>query len=82
MPKKAKRILVFSIGVVFILLGLVGFVLPFLQGFLFVAIGLILVSFCFPKIRPWIHKHTKKYPFLFKIIERFEKWLTKIIGEI
>ncbi len=82
MKKKVKRALVLAIGIIFILLGLAGTVLPFLQGFLFIAIGLILLSFYFPKVRLWIEKHTEKYPRLFLIIKKVEKWITKIIGEI
>lgn len=82
MQKKAKRILILTIAIIFILLGLVGFVLPLLQGFLFIIIGVILLSFCFPKVRLWINEHTKNYPRLFKMVDKTEKWLTKIIGEI
>lgn len=82
MKKKAKRVLVLTIGVIFILLGLVGSFLPFLQGFIFFAVGFILFSFYSPKIRLWIEKYTEKYPPLFLIVKKIEKWIAKIIGEI
>lgn len=80
--KKAKRILMISIGTIFILVGLAGLVLPFLQGFLFLFIGIFLLSFYFPKTRFWINKHTEKYPHLDKIVKSIEKWMAKILGEI
>ena len=82
MQKKIKRGVVFTLGVVFIILGLLGLVLPFLQGILFLAIGLLLFSFYSPKVRLWIERHTKKYPRLFLVTKKIEGWLTKIIGEI
>ena len=82
MQKKVKKVLVLTIGIVFILLGLFGLVLPFLQGIAFLIIGSILVSLYFPKIRLWVDKHTKKYPYLFVMIDKIGKWMTKIIGEI
>ena len=42
MQKHAKRILVLTVGIIFILLGLVGLALPFLQGILFLIIGFLL----------------------------------------
>ena len=82
MQKKVKKVLILTVGIIFILLDLVGLVLPFLQGIIFLAIGFILISLCFPKIRLWVNKHTKKYPHLFAVIEKIEKWMIKFIGEI
>ena len=82
MIKKAKKVLVLSLGIIFIILGLVGLVLPFLQGIIFLAIGFILVSLCFPKIRFLINQHTKRYPRLFAIINKVEVWMLKLIGEV
>ncbi|OGI68632.1 hypothetical protein A3A05_02695 [Candidatus Nomurabacteria bacterium RIFCSPLOWO2_01_FULL_41_12] len=82
MKKKAKRFLVLATGIIFIILGLLGTVLPFLQGFLFIAIGLMLLSFYFPKVRLWIEKHSEKYPRLFLIVKKVENFMIKIIGEI
>ena len=80
MYKHTKRILVLSLGVIFIVLGLVGLVLPFLQGFLFIAIGLLLLSLYSPTVRRWVDKHTKKYPKLHATVEKVEGWIVGIIG--
>ncbi|MFH1201153.1 MAG: hypothetical protein V1484_02410 [bacterium] len=82
MNKEAKKVLILTAGIIFIILGFLGLVLPFLQGILFLVIGLTLIIFYFPEIRPHIHKHTKKYPSLHAKIEKIEEWLKKIIGEI
>ncbi|MFA5931942.1 MAG: hypothetical protein WC793_01000 [Candidatus Paceibacterota bacterium] len=82
MRRKIKKIAILIIGAIFILLGLLGLVLPLLQGILFLAIGFSLIFFYFPDVRSWLNEHTKKYPHLFIAIEKVEKWLTKIIGEI
>jgi uncharacterized membrane protein YbaN (DUF454 family) len=80
--KEAKKVLVLTIGIIFIILGLLGLALPFLQGIIFLVIGFLLVSFCFPEIRPWVNKHTKRYPQLLTTIDKIDKWMIKIIGEI
>jgi uncharacterized membrane protein YbaN (DUF454 family) len=82
MKRKIKKIAILTIGTIFILLGILGLVLPFLQGIIFLAIGFALIFFYFPDVRSWVNEHTKKYPHLFAIIEKIEKWLTKVIGDI
>lgn len=82
MKRKVKKIFVITIGSIFILFGLLGLFLPFLQGILFLIIGFFIMSFCFPRVRLFINEHTKKYPRISPIIEKVEKWMTKIIGEI
>lgn len=80
MRKHTKRVLVLSLGVAFVVLGLVGLVLPFLQGFLFLAIGLLLLSLYSPTIRAWMDKHTVKYPKLHTMVAKAEEWIVKVIG--
>ncbi|KKQ04227.1 MAG: hypothetical protein US18_C0002G0006 [Parcubacteria group bacterium GW2011_GWB1_36_5] len=82
MQKKLKKVFVLSIGIIFIILGLFGLVLPFLQGFIFLAIGFFLISFYFPKVYLWIEKHTEKYPSLSIKIKKVEAWIRKFIGEM
>ena len=75
MSKKAKKVLILSVAIIFIILGFFGLVLPFV-------IGVFLLSFYSLKARLWIEKHTKKYPRLFSITKKVEAWMAKIIGEI
>jgi len=82
MLKKAKKILILIVAVAFILFGIVGLVLPVLQGVIFLIIGIVLLSLCFPKIRSFIKHHTEKRPHLAPIVAKIERWIIKVIGEI
>ncbi|MDO8548399.1 MAG: hypothetical protein Q7R71_01890 [bacterium] len=68
-------------AIFFILLGLVGLALPFLQGILFLAIGFVLLSLWSPKVREWMDKHTSRYPRLHAIVQKAERWVVNLIGE-
>jgi uncharacterized protein len=81
MRKKLKRATVLVAGIVFIFFGLIGLVLPFLQGILFLAIGLILLSLWSPKIREFVDRHTIKYPKIHKVVREVETWVVRYIGE-
>lgn len=80
--KKAKKVVVLTIGIIFIILGFFGLVLPFLQGIIFLAVGLILLSYCSPKVRLTIKKYAEHHPHLSYVINKMEGWISKIIGEI
>jgi uncharacterized membrane protein YbaN (DUF454 family) len=80
MKKHFKRVAILTLAVMFILLGLIGLVLPFLQGFLFLAIGLLFLSFYSPKLRAWMDKYTVRYPRLHQAVLRVEGWVISIIG--
>ncbi len=82
MNKEFKRVLVIVAAVTFIMLGLVGLALPFLQGFFFLAIGLILLSISSPRFRGWINVHTVRYPKTHRMLEKIEKWVLGIIGPV
>ena len=82
MRKKLKRTAVLIAAILFILLGFAGLVLPFLQGFLFLAIGLILLSLLSPAVRVFMYKHTVRFPRLHKIVENTEQWVIKYIGDV
>ena len=81
MNTQLKRILLFAAAIIFILLGLLGLVLPFLQGILFLVIGLILLSIVSPTARTWIEHHTRKFPKIHSFVAKTEAWITKIIGQ-
>src|SRR3989344_2147350 len=82
MNREVKRILVLTAGILFILLGLVGLALPFLQGFLFLIVGFILLSISSSRIRAWLESHTRRYPKVHAAVEKMEKWITGIIGRV
>ncbi len=80
MNKHLKRIGVLTLGVLFIILGIIGLVLPFLQGFLFLAIGIILLSLYSPSLREWVDRRTKPYPKLHAMVLKAEDWVVSVIG--
>ncbi len=82
MHKEIKRILVVGAGILFIVLGLIGLALPFLQGFLFLAIGLILLSISSSRFRTWTRTHTVRYPKLHGALEKMESWVVSVIGKV
>lgn len=78
--KKTKRLLVQCVAVLFLLLGLIGLFLPFLQGILFILIGLILLSIYNPSIKERIEQILKKVPALRTPAEKVEQFVTRLIG--
>jgi uncharacterized protein len=63
------------LGILFIVLGIVGLFLPFLQGIFFLIIGLYLLSFSMPKLRAKIHQYLSRYP-------KLDGWAHKIDNAI
>jgi uncharacterized membrane protein YbaN (DUF454 family) len=82
MQRNIKKAAVLTAGIVFIVLGLLGLVLPFLQGILFLLIGLLLISVCIPKVRMLLKKHTERHQKISSTIEKIEVWLAKFIGDM
>lgn len=48
------RIVVFIVGLALILLGILGLFLPFLQGFLLIALGLSVMSLVSERVAGWV----------------------------
>lgn len=80
MKKKAKKVLVLSLAMLFFILGLLGLVLPFLQGILFLAISALLFSMYLPRLRHWIQERTEPYPVVHREVLRAERWVVKVFG--
>lgn len=81
MHRKIKRVTILTIGIIFVFFGILGLALPFLQGFLFLAIGLILLSVYSPAAHERIEKITKRYPKFHAIMEKIETWVARTIGQ-
>jgi uncharacterized membrane protein YbaN (DUF454 family) len=64
------------LGWTFLILGIIGFFAPFLQGFLFKFIGLLLLS----KTTPWaeriVLKLRKRYP---NIARKSDEWIARFL---
>jgi uncharacterized protein len=67
-------------GVLFIFFGLIGLALPFLQGFLFLAIGIVLLSLVSSRIREFMEVRTRPYPKIHRFVERTQEWVIRLIG--
>ena len=62
MKKGAKHYLLLALGWIFIFLGILGLFLPILQGILFLAIGLIVLSRRSPRVRLFNQKMGQRCP--------------------
>ena len=67
-----KTIFLQALGYFFLMLGVLGMVLPVLQGFLFLAIGLIILA----KTAPWaerlLGRFRQRYPDAGRLIDKAE----------
>jgi uncharacterized membrane protein YbaN (DUF454 family) len=72
-----KRIGLLIIGWFFIGLGVIGLFLPFMQGVLFILIGLAILSSRSDIIKRFLKHLEERHPHLH---ERVEKWKAKIRG--
>jgi len=79
MNKQVKKILIIVLGICFVILGILGLALPFLQGFLFLAIGIVLLSMASSKVRAWSELHTRRYPKIHHFVKKVEKVAARFI---
>ena len=69
------RIVRLASGVILILLGIAGLVLPILQGWLFMALGALLLSVDLPFFDRLVRWITEKVPPVKKPVDRFRNFL-------
>lgn len=74
MNRTTKQIIVTVCGYLFLLLGVIGAVLPIMQGWFFFLIGLVLLSKTTPWARRWLHKLRLRFP---KLASKADKWVEK-----
>jgi uncharacterized membrane protein YbaN (DUF454 family) len=77
-----KRIIKVSIGWFFLILGFIGCFLPILQGFLFIAVGLLILAEESKFIKKLLHPLERKYPEQFKKVHAFRQSLYRKLREI
>jgi len=75
--EKVKRVVVLVIGWTFLGLGVLGLFLPFLQGLLFIMIGLAILSSRSQMVKAWLKHLEEKHP---QYHERVERWRKRIRG--
>lgn len=71
-----KKISILIIGWLFIFLGIIGLFLPFLQGILFILIGLAILSSRSEMIKSLIKKLEAKYPNQYEKLKNWRERLT------
>lgn len=78
---RLKRIGVIIVGWAFIVLGLIGLVLPILQGVLFLLVGLLILSTEYVWAHNLLHKLLMRFPKIASQMnrarERAERWIRK-----
>lgn len=77
--KKLKRLLKLTAGWVFILLGILGLFLPFLQGILFLLIGLFILAQELPWAARLLEKLKRKFPKITQQIVMAEDYVKKFL---
>ena len=75
MNARMKRLVIWCLGWVFIILGVLGLFLPVLQGILFLLIGLYLLSSTSPWAERLLMRLQKRFP---KISKTFEEAKEKV----
>jgi uncharacterized protein len=77
MAAQLRRIAILTLGWIFILLGIAGMFLPFLQGFLFLFIGLLLLSRESEIVRRQLERLRARYPKFGLYMDQAEDWMKK-----
>jgi uncharacterized membrane protein YbaN (DUF454 family) len=77
MAAQLRRIAILIVGWLFILLGVVGLFLPFLQGFLFLFIGVLLLSRESEIVRRQVDRLRARYPKIGRSMDEAEAWTKK-----
>jgi uncharacterized membrane protein YbaN (DUF454 family) len=84
MKPLTKRIVTLSVGWGFILLGIVGLVLPILQGFLFLFVGLVILSSEYVWANRLIAWLRQRFPKLGRVADeatdKAAAWLRRVSG--
>jgi uncharacterized protein len=82
MTPQAKRILILIVGWGFILLGIVGLILPFLQGILFILVGLIILSSQYAWARLLLSRLRRRFPKIGGLVDtasvRAKRWMRRL----
>jgi len=68
--KHVKKGILFFAGWFFVLLGLVGLVTPFLQGILFIILGIYILSIAHKPLGEKIEKYMRRFPAIDRICNR------------
>lgn len=70
-----KRIVRMVAGVLLVVLGVLGLFLPFLQGILFLGVGLLLLSADIRPIRRCVLGQMRRHPKRYRLFRKAHRWL-------
>ncbi|MCH5583905.1 PGPGW domain-containing protein [Shimazuella sp. AN120528] len=74
MNRSAKQVMIIIGGYFFLILGVIGAILPIMQGWFFFLIGLVMLSKTTPWARRWLHKLRLRFP---KLASKADKLVSK-----
>ncbi len=81
---RRRKLITYVVGWIFLVLGVLGLFLPILQGILFLAIGLFVLSTVSPRVRLWRWRLRRRYPNWAGVFDHAEAksrhWLRRITG--
>ena len=78
MKKYLGKITIQALALLCIIFGIIGLFLPFLQGILFLVVGVYLLSLVSPSLRMSMHMWGRRYPSVERILVRLERFNSKI----
>jgi len=80
MKRHLKRALILTVGSLFVLLGLIGLFLPFLQGILFLVIGLLILSKESKTAHRILERWRERHPQAHRKVHEFINRLRRSLG--
>jgi uncharacterized membrane protein YbaN (DUF454 family) len=80
MQRHVRRIVVLAIGWTLIALGVIGLFLPFLQGVLFIMLGLLVLSRESETARRWLQRGRQRYPRVDAKLKDWGEWWRRRLG--
>lgn len=80
MERQIKRVVVLLIGWTLIALGVVGLFLPFLQGILFILLGLYVLSRESKVAQRWLDHGRQRYPKVDARLKQWGRWWRQRLG--
>lgn len=82
MKKKLKGIMVLFVGIILLMMGMFASIVPFVPGWVLIALGILCLTLYFPRLRNWVDGHTVRWPHLHNLIHRARMWADRNIGEL
>ena len=72
------RTLLVTISLVFLILGLIGLFVPVLQGFIFIAVGLYILSLASRRFKRTMESHIGRYPRFRALYEKYRRMIDNL----